>query len=49
MQKLSTTTKEAYETLEFLGDSIVGSIVSSYIFERFFILFIIKMKEFLLN
>ena len=26
----------SYETMEFLGDSILGSIVSSYLFERFY-------------
>ena len=42
--------KEIYETLEFLGDSILGSIVSSYIFERFHIIhnqnegFLTKLK-----
>ena len=42
--------KEAYETLEFLGDSILGSIVSSYIYERFHLIhnqnegFLTKLK-----
>tara|TARA_Y100000389_G_scaffold115453_1_gene112530 strand:+ start:892 stop:1683 length:792 start_codon:yes stop_codon:yes gene_type:complete len=45
-----TLQKEAYETLEFLGDSILGSIVSSYIYERFHIIhkqnegFLTKLK-----
>ena len=42
--------KEAYETLEFLGDSILGSVVSSYIYERFHLIhnqnegFLTKLK-----
>lgn len=42
--------KESYETLEFLGDSILGSIVSSYIYKRFNIIhhqnegFLTKLK-----
>lgn len=28
--------KSSYETMEFLGDSILGSIVSSYLYERFY-------------
>ena len=28
--------KDSYETMEFLGDSILGSIVSSYLYERFY-------------
>lgn len=42
--------KEAYETLEFLGDSILGSIVASYIYERFHLIhnqkegFLTKLK-----
>lgn len=41
---------EAYETLEFLGDSILGSVVSSYIYERFHLIhkqnegFLTKLK-----
>ena len=27
---------KSYETMEFLGDSILGSIVSSYLYERFY-------------
>lgn len=30
---------ESYETIEFLGDSILGSVVSSYIFKRFHLIY----------
>lgn len=30
---------ESYETIEFLGDSILGSVVSSYIYERFHMIY----------
>ena len=30
---------ESYETIEFLGDSILGSVVSSYIFQRFHMIY----------
>ena len=42
--------EKSYETMEFLGDSILGSIVSSYIYRRFYIIhgenegFLTKLK-----
>ena len=31
--------EESYETIEFLGDSILGSVVSSYIYQRFHLIY----------
>ena len=31
--------EESYETIEFLGDSILGSVVSSYIYRRFHMIY----------
>ena len=31
--------KDSYETIEFLGDSILGSVVSSYIYRRFHLIY----------
>ena len=42
--------EKSYETLEFLGDAILGSVVSSYLFKRFFLIhnqdegFLTKLK-----
>lgn len=46
---------KSYETLEFLGDSILGSIVSSYLYKRYHIIhyqnegFLTKMKNNIVN
>ena len=45
----------SYETLEFLGDSILGSVISSYLYERYYNLygvdegFLTKMKNNIVN
>jgi ribonuclease III len=45
----------SYETLEFLGDSILGSVVSSYLYKRYYVIhnqnegFLTKMKNNIVN
>ena len=46
---------KSYETLEFLGDSILGSVVSSYLYKRYYEIhdqnegFLTKMKNNIVN